>query len=60
MKHCMPITSLRRSSLSPSVPAMGAITRPGSIAIPPTVTTKNVEYGEFVVRLRTSQPAVSI
>ena len=35
---------------SPSVPAMGAIIKPGSIAMPPTVTTKNVEYGEFSVR----------
>ena len=59
MKHWIDMTSLRLSRRSPSVPAIGAIIRPGRRLTPPTVTTKNVEYAECSVRLRTSQPIVS-
>ena len=50
------MTSLRLSIRSPRVPAMGAMIKPGSKLIPPTVTTNSVDVDDPDVRPRTSQP----
>ena len=59
IKICIPITSFRLSSLSPSVPAIGAVTKPGSRLTPPTVTTNSVDVDDPAVRSRISHPTVS-